>query len=346
MDSIVLHCLKSLNSERSIYSIYHLLKGKKTSQTIQDAHLFQLTHYFGAFPLITRKDLEHLINHLFEHQWIVPCEDHRFRLTKIGEEHLFHLKNRYPTLIYLNGLKYHQKDKRFWERLSLLIQVISNLVHKETNYIPIQKNKETHIWLKSFLNKTKLERKIFGESLYEEVVDCFQMERNLNPSILIFRLTGYNRIGHTSQQTAEMLKVEYVQYHLEFLNILHYLINQISTNRNRFPLMYAILEHSKQNIAMTNSASRTYEMLKMGYSIEKIAKYRRLRTNTIEDHIVEIALNVTDFPIDNFVDRQKQKSIVTAAKQTASKQLKRIKDEVGSANYFEIRLVLAKQGAE
>jgi uncharacterized protein YpbB len=343
-DRVVLDCLKSLNGERTIYSIYHLLKGKKTSQTIQDAHLFQLTPYFGVYSSITRDAFEAVINKQSKQQWIVSCGDQRFGLTKAGEEYLLLLCNQYPAPIHLNGLKFHQKDMRFWERLSLLVQVVSNLVNKETNYIPIQKNKETHSWVKSFLQKTKLERNQIGKALYGELVSCLQGDNCPNPSFIIFRLTGFKRIGQTSQQIAEMLNMNTQQYQLEFLNILHYLIEKISTNKHQFPLLYAILENLHEKIVMTNSSYKTYELLKRGYTIEEVAEYRKLKTSTIEDHIVEIAFNMADFSIDNFVDQKKQKSIKTAAEKTASKQLKRIKNEVSAANYFEIRLVLAKHG--
>jgi uncharacterized protein YpbB len=346
LDRVILYCLKSLNGERTIYSIYHLFKGKKTSQTIQDAHLFQLTPYFGVYSSITRDALEVVILKQLEQQWIIPCGDQRFELTKTGEDYLLQLLHQFPTPNYLNGLKFYQKDFRFWERLSLLVQVVSNLVNMETNYIPIQKNKDTHSWLKSFLQKTKLERNLLGKTLYGELVNCLKVDHRLDPSILIFRLTGFKRIGLTSQQIAEMLNMANEQYQLEFLNILHFIIGQISTNKNRFPLLHSILENSNQNIVMTNSSYKTYELLKKGYSIEKVAEFRRLRTSTIEDHIVEIALNMVDFSIDDFVDQQKQKRIITAAEKTASKQLKLIRDEVSSANYFEIRLVLAKHGVK
>jgi uncharacterized protein YpbB len=345
-DKIILHCLKSLNGERTIYSIYHLLKGKKTSQTIQDAYLFQLTPYFGVYSSITREALEVVINQQNKQQWIISYGDQRFGLTKAGGDYLLLLQNHFPALIYLNGLKFHQKDLLFWQRLSLLVQVVSNLVNKETNYIPIQKNKETHRWVKSFLLKSNLERNQLGKKLYGELVECLQIDHCLDPSILILRLTGFKRIGQTSQQIAEMRNMSAEQYQLEFLNILHYLIEQISTNKNRFPLLNSILENTNQNIVMTNSSNKTYELLKRGYSIEKIAEYRGLKISTIEDHIVEIALNMNDFSIDHLVDQQKQERILKAAKKTASKQLKLIRNEVSSANYFEIRLVLAKHGVK
>jgi uncharacterized protein YpbB len=346
IESIILNCLKQLNGERTIYSIYHLLKGKKTSQTIQDAHLFELTHYFGVYHWFTREDLEVVIKNLIGKQWITSCAEQRFRLTKAGEDILLQVSDQYPVPIYLNGFKYHQMDGKLWKRLSLLIQVISNLVNKETHYIPIQKNKETHSWLKSFLRRTKLQRNLLASTIYSELVDCLKTADHLDPSILIFRLTGYNRIGQTSQQTAEMLKMDFARYHLEFLNILHYLIEQVTTNKNRFPLLNSILEYKGQHIVMTNSSYRTYELLGKGYSIEEIAKHRRLQKSTIEDHIVEIALNIDDFSIDAYIDKQSQNRILTAAKRTASKQLKLIRSEVSTANYFEIRLVLAKYGVK
>jgi uncharacterized protein YpbB len=345
-DRVILDCLKSLNSERTIYSIYHLLKGKKTSQTIQDAHLFQLTPYFGVYSSITRDTFEAVIKKQSEQEWIFSQGDQRFGLTKAGEEYLIELCNQFPAPIYLNGLKFHQKDLRFWERLSLLVQVVSNLVNKEANYIPIQKNRETHSWVKSFLQRNNLGRNQFGKALYGELAACLQSGHRLEPAILIFRLTGFKMIGQTSQQVAEMLDMDTLQYQLEFLNILHYLIEKISTNKNEFPLLYSILENLNEKLVMTNSSYKTYELLKRGYSIEEVAEYRQLKTSTIEDHIVEIALNVVDFSIDVFVDQQKQKRIITAAEKTASKQLKLIKNEVLAANYFEIRLVLAKHGVK
>ncbi|MEH7462882.1 recombinase RecQ, partial [Bacillus thuringiensis] len=35
----VLYCLKQLKGERTVSSIYHLLKGKRSSQTFQDGNM-------------------------------------------------------------------------------------------------------------------------------------------------------------------------------------------------------------------------------------------------------------------------------------------------------------------
>lgn len=344
LDSIILNCLFQLNGERTIYSIFHLLQGKKSSQTIQDAHLFALTKFFGVFPSFTRESLETVIKHALDHNWITPCADQRFLFTNKGEEMLHLYNEEYPVPLYLNGWKYHHIDMQFWGKLSLVVQVISNLVFQKTQYIPIQKNKEIHIWIKTFLKNNHLSRNLLGNALFSELTECLEMDTNLDPSILVFRLTGYNTIGLTPQQAAEKLNMEFTRYNIEFINILHYILQQVTANMNRFSLLYSILTNTKSNKLLTNSSYKTYELLEKGYSIEEIAKYRSLKTGTIEDHIVEIALHIDHFSIDSFIDTQMQKRILAVVKQTSSKQLKLIRSIVESANYFQIRLVLAKYG--
>lgn len=43
----LLYCLKQLNGERTVSSIYYLLKGKRSSQTLQDGNMFQISFCLG-----------------------------------------------------------------------------------------------------------------------------------------------------------------------------------------------------------------------------------------------------------------------------------------------------------
>ena len=58
LQTMILFCLHKINGERTIYSIYHLLKGKKSSQTIQDTHLFHLQPFYQTYTNLSRNDLE------------------------------------------------------------------------------------------------------------------------------------------------------------------------------------------------------------------------------------------------------------------------------------------------
>ncbi|MFE8702637.1 helix-turn-helix domain-containing protein [Cytobacillus sp. FJAT-54145] len=343
LHKVLLYCLYKIEGERSIYSIYHLLNGKKSSQTIQDAHLFQLSPFFNTYRQVTRNDLDEFIKESVQDQLLIKSNEHHYILSEKGMELIRNLFTQYPFLEHLNGWQY-QGSERFWERLSLFVQVASNLAHSETNYFPIQRNKQVQLWMKNFLVHTDINRKELSQRLYDELVFCFNKKNAIDPSVLVVRLTGYNTIGRTKEQACEVLDMEYSLYHFQLLSLLHDMQKCIHGNKTKLPILSSMVEDLQDDVPLTHSTKRTYELISRGYTVEQIAIMRRLKKNTIEDHIVELALNIKEFDIEPYVDGNKQEKILEAAKKVPSKQLRYIREYVKEADYFEIRLVIAKSG--
>lgn len=345
---LILYCLKIIEGQRSIYSILHLLKGKKSAQTIQDAHFFQLTKLFSAFPYLDRADLEDVICDLENGALIHPNSSNSFLLTEAGTRYLNDNLRMNPIPSSLNGWKYHQVAELFWERLSLTIQVISHLNNHDTKYIPIQRKKDIHQWLKVFLQTTALNREALSKKINEEMVNCLEDSKEIDPSILIFRLTGYNTIGFTAAQVAEWKSMDFVFYHIQFMGLIHFMLERIYSNSTEYPILYKLVEISNQIdhdlLPITLSAKKTYKFLTKGLMIDDIVRVRGLKRSTIEDHIVEIALNLKDFDISPFVSQEKQNLIKAAVRGSISKQLRQIRLQVPSADYFDIRLTLTRVG--
>jgi uncharacterized protein YpbB len=338
--NILLYCLKQINGERTIYSIFHLLNGKKSSQTLQDAHLFSLKRYFRILEPLTRESFDEIFNNILSNKLVEVCGDQRYLLTPAG--HNYFLQN--PQPYYINGWRYQPYTMLVWERLSLLIQVASNFTFQETKYIPIQKSTEVHNWLKEILKSNPLPKQKLGEILFSELVDCFEQAKDINPSVLVFRLTGNQRIGLTSLQSAKMLNMNLLQYHLAFMNILHCMIQSIEDNPARYQALSSLLTNLEQNDSLTLSSQKTWTLLKQGFTPEEIAGIRNLKISTIEDHLVEFALNIKDFSIHSYVEEEVQQKILEISRQESTRQLKVIRNTLGSASYFQIRLVLAKYG--
>jgi uncharacterized protein YpbB len=340
IESIILYCLVKLNSERTIYSIYHLLNGKKSSQSIQDAHLFSLKRVFGIYEPLTRESFDEIIQSMLEKKWIYCCGEQRYLLLPSGKSFLEN--NSLPS--YLNGWNYHQFTTLFWERLSMFIQVTSNLVFEETSYTPIQRNKGVHLWLKSVLKNIRLPRKEISKILYSELIDCFEDAKEMDPSLLVFRLTGFQQIGLTPLQAAKKLNMNIHDYHIGFINTLHYLIQKIERESIRFRILAFFIDELKQIDELTLSSRKTRNLLNKGYSLEMIARLRRLKVSTIEDHFVEFALNIDGFPIDTYVDKELQSRILEISRLSSTRELKLIREKLITATYFQIRLVMAKYG--
>jgi uncharacterized protein YpbB len=338
---ILLYCLHKLKGERTIYSIFHLLHGKKSSQTIQDAHLFHLTQFFQTNSNISRQYLEETVEDFLTYQMITEVSDQHYIVTEHGESLLLKSLALNPIPTHLNGWKYQRKATLLWERLSLCVQVISHLQNRESKYIPVQRRPETLIWIRQFLKQNKLSRKSLGCKLYTELVICFESDSSIDPRLLVMRLSGYRSVGLTATQAAKNCEMELSLYQYHFLDILHYLIEQIEMNSSRFPILALFLDQSQKG-SLTLSTEKTFALLKQGYSVTSIMTIRRLKKSTIEDHLVELALHIKEFSIDCYVPMEKQQQIKSAAKTLNTKQLKQIRHAVQDADYFEIRLVLAK----
>ncbi len=342
-NAVLLYCLKQIKDERSISSLYHLFQGKKSSQTIQDAHLFKLTAFFHAMPFLTRLDMESMVGELHNLGCLKQTAVDVFRLTEKGETELREFQRKYTLPPkFLDGWNYHQLTTVFWERLSILVQVSSNLVNKNKGFIPIQNKQETQEWLKACLKEQNTDRYELAQQLFTELIKCLEQDESIKPEVLVHRLTGHNKIGLTSEQAAEKLGMNLIHYHIEFLNILHFMITTISQNNNMYPLLSGLVQDIQKEVPFTLSTAKTFQLLKKGYLPEEIAAVRNLKTSTIEDHIVEIALHIKEFDLDRYVTPDKQRRIIETANSTSAKKLKQIRMLVDDANYFEIRLVLAR----
>ena len=75
LQTMILFCLQKINGERTIYSIYHLLKGKKSSQTIQDTHLFHLQPLFQTETNLSRNELEKIVAKFLSDQLLINISD-------------------------------------------------------------------------------------------------------------------------------------------------------------------------------------------------------------------------------------------------------------------------------
>lgn len=345
LESVVLFVLNKINGERTIYSLFHLFQGKRSSQTIQDAHLYKITPFFHTYPSVTRAGLEKMIDSLQQRGLVEEIAETKVILTEKGEEALQQQLAEYKLPEYLNGWKYHQITDSFWERLTLLIQVTSNLIHHERSYIPVRNKRETHIWVKQFIKQQSDDRNKLAERLYQELISALDHEKT-RPELVVLRLTGFRKIGLTTMQASEKTGMEPAHYHYEFLNCLHALFDKVLEDEQIYPLLNALIQKPERSVPLTISTDKTYRLMQRGYTLEEVAAVRNLKQSTIEDHVVEVALSIKEFNIDHYVNHDKRERILKAAQQNSAKKLKQIKEQVTDSSYFEIRLVLAKYGDE
>ena len=102
------------------------------------------------------------------------------------------------------------------------------------------------------------------------------------------------------------------------------------------------MQNIRVEVVLTASTNSTAQLYRAGRTLEEISHIRRLKMSTIEDHIVELAMNEPNFSIEPFVTNEEQKQILDAVENYDTKRLKTLKELLPQLSYFQLRLTLAK----
>ncbi|MGA3853547.1 helix-turn-helix domain-containing protein [Bacillus pumilus] len=339
LDVMLMDSVYKLNGERSISAVYHLFKGKKSSQTIQDASLFELSRYFGCYPGFTRDQLNRSALKLEEKHYIRKT-DETLSITEAGQQMLHQHFSEKSMPAYFHGAKYHDKAKMLWMRLSLLVQVLSHHMAGSHQYVPIQRDVSVQSWTKSFLKQHQQKSKL-SEELHHELEKLLMNLSDQEALIFVYSLTSHERIGRTYQQMAEWMKEDVWYVYLLFWNVLHYFIQ--SAQKGEAPTLQKLVGDLEFKRVLTTSTHKTLELVQKGFDIEQIAHIRSLKKATIEDHIVELSIHEPSFSIDPYVSIKEQREILAVARELQTNKMKLIKEKLEHPfTYFQIRLALTR----
>nr|WP_255639611.1 helix-turn-helix domain-containing protein [Aquibacillus saliphilus] len=164
----------------------------------------------------------------------------------------------------------------------------------------------------------------------------------LDATIFVDRLTGSKNIGLSKEQIAKKYNLTHHDVEIKIELISHKLITFIRTNKQEAPLLSIFIEDLIEQLFITDSAAKTYQLLRRGYDNEQISSIRHLKMNTIHDHIVEIAYVDYNFDITEIVAKEEVVEILRSIRKLKTRKLKVLKENLNNKySFFQIRLVLA-----
>lgn len=339
---IILYCLKQIKEERTINGVYHLLRGKKSIQVVQDAHLYGLKDYYGIYKTVLKTDFDTHINQLIKDQLIKDKEDAIVTISPLGEDYL--KKTEIMMLNYpFSGLRYTQADQQFLKRLFLLVQVLTNRKMNNASFIPVIEEQEVMKWVKNYYAHIRGKESMALTYIYRELSALLQGFSNEDASLFVDRISTYGHYGLSTEQLASKHQLDKHDVKLRLVSIIHQMLKEIDKNTDKYVFLYQIKSDLSTSGFITNSAKETFKLLAQRYTMEEIAHIRHLKMNTIYDHIVEISLYDQTFSIRPYVNETDERAIILAINHTKSAKLKVIKSLVNDEiSYFQIRLVLSR----
>lgn len=332
-DELVLTIMKVLNRQRTVSSPFHLIKGKKSGQTIQDIGYYQLYPYFSVFPRLEKAVYDQIVQTLYD------------RGLLLKDKEIIHVSPQGLALpaseTLLNGWKYRGNEALFFRRLSLVVQTFSHITQNKRTFDPVQTDEEVQSWIKSYLLKIRFRQPSVYAAFHEEITATLDNVKVTDEQklLLMQRFSGYRISGMTWEQIASSHGIRVIDAQLQTVEILHGWLEVIEQQRP--PLLSKLTEGLVQQSALTETAKRTKMLFESGHTLQEIAAARQLKMSTIEDHFVELAMNEPSFDYSPFMKNEVFEKILAISKEQKTKRLREIKQRFPEASYFQIRLALA-----
>ncbi|WDH77060.1 helix-turn-helix domain-containing protein [Exiguobacterium marinum] len=327
-DGILLLAIKRLNGERSERSLFHVLNGKRSATTLQDAFFYELESIFGQFPQATYS-YESMLKGFEKRGWL---DRKQFKLTKAGE--MISSPEAVERLFNRLGGERRDYNATTWKRLSLFVQTFMSKEHARTFY-PVQADRPAEQWVKQLLQLDR-DWKALMRTFHQEIEQALDHVGDPYATAVVYRFTGAFETGLTYEQIASLLDVDAETARLYFLAGWNELLKVLPEDAKIRGFTYGL-----STDRMTYSARESYDLFLKGYIFDQVQARRRLRTSTIEDHVVEMAMYLAVFPLEQFVPMQ---DIVAIEKlrDPVSWALKPVFEEMSNVSYFQIRLVFAR----
>lgn len=344
--AIILTCSDHLRDERTDQGIFHILQGKKSIQTVQDTFLYKLDTYYGILPKVTTETYKGAIKQLVEngHMKTSHVYDDSYTISEKGKKYL--KSQSLPVIIsHLNGKKHGLYTEKFERRFFLFFQVLSNKRMNNNEYVPIIDDYQIMRDIKILYKKTNKNSRSLALEMYHEMYSILKPIDEKVAAIFIDRLSGFEYYGKSMQQLARKFHITEIDMRIICTAITHYILEEVSKSQDNFPLLSAIYMRN-ENIHVTASAYETKLLLDQNVSLETIASNRRLKINTIYDHVIEITLHDDSFDIHTFMNDKSVEKVLQTARELDTYQLRDLKKALGDDySYFHIRLALARGGA-
>ncbi|MFC5588280.1 helix-turn-helix domain-containing protein [Sporosarcina soli] len=336
LSTILLTIVNKMDGERTIYAGYHLLRGKRSGQTLQDVEYYGVKSFFGILPKLSMEQFEEAVRQLEQAGYLAKNEDALAFVTEKGRIRV----DQCPSCQF-NGWDYRGREWMFFERLSLIVQTVSNIGAGERSFMPIQKEQAIQDFVKALLVKQPISEPQFAQSIANELKRSIVQSGmdELQKTILTHRLSGFRMTGWTWDQLADQLKRNSFDIRLLFIESLHRLLTVIHKSDD-FPFLRKVAADVKVTSYLTDSSVKTKQLFERGMSLEEIAEARNLKCSTIEDHFVEMSINDPQFPLTQFVSEEHAADVIAKVNELGTRRLRILKSEFSTLSYFQLRLIL------
>ncbi len=318
----------------------HVFQGKRTPSMFYLIEKKGWHHGFERFKRLSEQQLNSIVQQLIT-AGLLKNKEKGFVLTQKGyKDCLKYFKEHYyPQKI--RTFTHSRLRSSFWNRLQLFTQVFSELSYQNNTYTPIIKHpkhqENVRLLFFQFGNKQDELLTIWTKEQYQLFVALSDKES----AVLIQQFSGHQLIGKTKEQIAELYGMNALEFSFYLEDIIEKMIVQLKKEKASYPLTYKVLHILEQENKYGLSAStfESYQLLINGHSIEDIARIRRIKENTVKEHILEIAFVFEHFPYQKFIPTSIYKKMTKTFTRQPNLLYREIKKDMVDLEFYHFRLI-------
>lgn len=173
-------------------------------------------------------------------------------------------------------------------------QVLSEYSYRNKHYVPYLSSLDDQNSTKKWLTKQKRPMNKLSTDWYEEINTLLQSLPPVRSNFIAGHFVGHDYSGSTSRQLQDAFNLNPEHYSIK-LNQLSYQIGQL--DEKRYPLLRSLWNHTHADCdeGLSHSARVSKQLLEKGMDLSVVAAQRKLKLNTIKEHILECVL-IAEWP--------------------------------------------------
>ena len=341
MDYQMYYILSLFHSQRATSSsqLLHTFQGKRTPSMFYLVERNGWHHAFARFNNSSDKEIEKILEGLFQ-KGLISQIDKGFILTEKGQliSNEFFENRYYPRASSFATVNIW---KAFWDRYQLFVQTFSEMSYKNNRYVPIIKSPQHQENVRLLFQQFHHDKELLLKNWIKEQHFLFEHLDESRANVLMEQLTGHERVGETKGQIQRQLDMEVLEYSFYHQDTIEELLNIIQQHPEELAISYAILNQLQveTNYGLSVSTRASFQLLGEGYSISDIANIRRLKENTVREHILELAFVLFDFPFKAFIPEKVYQDLKQAFEKNEDYSYKEAKSEFKDIEFMYYRLV-------
>lgn len=273
-----------------ISTIYHLLKGKRTSSVLLFGFFYQILGFLGALESLEKKDFTTIMENLEKKQWII-CEADFAIITDLGRDQL-QQHSLWQELSALDGFRYQRSRQEIWQLLLFAVQVTSHLSHRENKYLPLTNRPQLNFQIKRWLKNGPSD---LTTRFSEELQAIFSQLPSEQSDFLASQFSGHGLNGQVYFQLLPAAWQAAPWNQLYQQNALDHFAKKIP----KAGMIVTLIQNLDQK-NLNQSMLKSRQLFQQGADFSTIQHQRQLKTGTLNDHLIEWALLDQNFPFEKF----------------------------------------------